>query len=126
LQRQTYGVLSALDACHLASRRWQSRGKETSMRNYEVAYLVDSELDEDSRTELEDKVKSWIVAAGGTVVSVDNWEKRRLAYPINKKNEGYYVFIQTEMPNTAGRAVERDLTINELILRFMITLQEDS
>ena len=96
------------------------------MRNYEVAYLVDSELDEDSRTEIEDKVKSWIAAAGGTVVSVDNWEKRRLAYPIQKKNEGYYVFIQTEMPTTAGRAVERDLTINEQILRFMITLQEAS
>lgn len=96
------------------------------MRNYEVAYLVDSELDEDSRTEIEDKVKSWIEAAGGTVVSVDNWEKRRLAYPIKKKNEGYYVFIQTEMPTTAGRAVERDLTINEQILRFMITLQEAS
>jgi len=96
------------------------------MRNYEVAYLVDSELDEDSRTELEDNVKSWIVAAGGTVVSVDNWEKRRLAYPIKKKNEGYYVFIQTEMPTTAGRAVERDMNINEQILRFMITLQEAS
>ncbi len=96
------------------------------MRNYEVAYLVDSELDEDSRTELEDKVKSWIVAAGGTVVSVDNWEKRRLAYPVNKKSDGYYIFIQTEMPTSGGRAVERDMTINEQILRFMITLQEAS
>ena len=96
------------------------------MRNYEVAYIADPELDEDSRAELENKVNSWVVNAGGTVVSVDRWEKRRLAFLIEKKNDGYYVFIQTEMPNTAGRAIERDMNIDEQILRFMITLQETS
>ena len=94
------------------------------MRNYEVAYIADPELDEASRTDLETRVKGWIEAAGGTVVSVDHWDKRRLAYPIMKKTDGYYVFIQTEMPPTAGREIERDLTINEQILRFMITAQE--
>ena len=94
------------------------------MRNYELAYIADPDLDEASLSELQEKVTGWVTAVGGKVVNVDNWQKRRLAYPINKQDEGYYVFLQVEMPPDAGQALERDLRINEQILRFMITAQE--
>ena len=94
------------------------------MRSYEIAYIVDPEVDEESLEELELKVKGWIDAAGGKTGEIDRWGKRRLAYPINKKNEGYYIFIKAEMPSDAPIAVERDLSLNEQLMRFMVTLQE--
>ncbi len=93
------------------------------MRNYEVAYISDADLDDQSQAELEEKVGGWISAAGGRVVETDRWGSRQLAYPIQKKNEGYYVFIHAELPPQAGSELERDMQLNESILRFMITLQ---
>jgi small subunit ribosomal protein S6 len=94
------------------------------MRNYELAIIVDPELDESSITALEERLKGWIEAAGGKIKNIDRWGKRRLAYSIQKRNEGYYYFIQIEMPPEAGVAIERDIRLNEQILRHMISLQE--
>jgi len=94
------------------------------MRNYELAYIADPDLDENSLTALEEKVKGWIESAGGSVVKVDRWGKRRLAYTIKKRPDGQYVFVQAAMPNEAGAVVERNLRLTEQVLRFMITLQE--
>ena len=96
------------------------------MRNYELAYIIDSELDEQSITAVEERVKGWIEAAGGTISNIDRWGKRRLAYPIQKRNEGYYYFVQIEMPTDAGVMIERDLRLSEQILRFMITSEDAS
>jgi small subunit ribosomal protein S6 len=89
-----------------------------------LAYIIDSELDEQSISTVEERVQGWIEAAGGTISNIDRWGKRRLAYPIQKRNEGYYYFIQIEMPENAGIVIERDLRLSEQILRFMITAQE--
>ncbi|NIM94376.1 MAG: 30S ribosomal protein S6 [Anaerolineales bacterium] len=94
------------------------------MRNYELAYVADPELDEQSLASLEEKIKGWIEAAGGNVTGIDRWGRRRLAYPIRKRSDGFYVFFQVELPTTAGEDVERDLRLNEQILRYMITSQE--
>ncbi len=94
------------------------------MRNYELAFIADPDLDENSLTALEEKVKGWIESAGGSVVKVDRWGKRRLAYTIKKRHDGHYVFVQAAMPNEAGAVVERNLRLTEQVLRFMITLQE--
>ena len=93
------------------------------MRSYEVAYIVDPDVDEEGLDELEGSVKGWIEAAGGKIGEIDRWGKRRLAYPINKKNEGFYIFIQADMPTDAPIAVERDMSLNEQLMRFMVTLQ---
>jgi small subunit ribosomal protein S6 len=96
------------------------------MRNYELAYVVDPEQDEQSLEDLEEKVKGWVVSAGGKVGKVDRWGKRRLAYPVKKQTEGFYFILTTEMPPGAGALVERDLRLSESILRYMITLQESA
>ena len=96
------------------------------MRNYELAYIVDPELEEQALTDLEEKVKGWIEAAGGKLDEINRWGKRRLAYPINKKTDGYYFFVTIELPPQAGALIERDLRLSEQILRFMITLKEPS
>ena len=94
------------------------------MRNYELALIADPDLDEEGLTALEERVKSWVEAGQGKTIKVDRWGKRRFAYPIGRRNEGYYVFFQTEMPPAAGLAIERDLRLTEQVLRFLITQQE--
>jgi small subunit ribosomal protein S6 len=94
------------------------------MRNYEIAYIADAELDPVALEELEGKVKGWIEAAGGKPGKIDQWGKQKFAYPIQKKNEGFYTFIEAEMPPQAPVAVERDMRLNEAILRFMVTATE--
>jgi small subunit ribosomal protein S6 len=91
------------------------------VRSYELAYIADPELDEDAISSLEERVKSSIEAADGKILNVNRWGKRKLAYPIQKKSEGYYVIMDTEMPPQAGKPVEQDLRLNEQILRYLIT-----
>lgn len=94
------------------------------MRHYELAYIADPDLDEQALADLQERVKSWIDAAEGKTSNVDQWGRRKLAYPIQKKGEGVYVFMHVEMPPQACIEVERDLRLNESILRYMITVLE--
>lgn len=94
------------------------------MRHYEVAYIADPELDEPSLRSLEERVKALIESVGGQAQKVDRWGRRRLAYRIRKRSDGFYVFIEALLPPKAGSVIERDLRINEQILRFMITIVE--
>jgi len=91
------------------------------MRNYEVAYIADPDLDEQALAALDERVAGWITAAGGSLIQVDRWGKRRMAYPIKKRLDGVYVFAQASLPTRATADVEREMRLQESILRFMIT-----
>jgi small subunit ribosomal protein S6 len=95
-------------------------------RNYEIAYIADPDLDEEALTSLEETVKSWIETAEGKTTNVERWGKRKLAYSIRKRSEGYYFILETEMPPQAGRAIERDLGLNEQVLRYLLTSRDQS
>ena len=94
------------------------------LRKYELAYIADPDLDEEALGLLEERVKSWIDAAQGKTLNVDRWGKRKLAYPLRKRSEGYYFIFETEMPPQAGMAIERDLGLSEQVLRYLLTLKE--
>lgn len=94
------------------------------MRNYELAYIADPELDDEQLTALEQRVKALIEGAEGKLLNVDHWGKRKLAYQIQKKSEGHYTIMDTELPPQAGGAIERDLKLNEQIMRYMITIKD--
>ena len=94
------------------------------MRNYEVAYIADPDLDEQALAALEEKVTSWIQAAGGKQTQIDRWGKRRMSYPIKRRLDGFYVFVRAELPPTATAAIERDLRLQESVLRFLLTQSE--
>lgn len=91
------------------------------MRSYELVFVVHPELDETSFNDLVDKVKGWIADSGGQVISVDLWGKRRLAYPIRKQIEGQYVLMNTELEPSFCSELERNLRIQEPVMRFLIT-----
>ena len=95
------------------------------MRNYEVAFIAHPELDEASLNALVEKAKGWVSAAGGQVMQVDLWGRRRLAYSIRKQREGQYVLMQTQMTAVATHDVERSLRLTEQVMRFQIIRTDD-
>ncbi|HNZ01002.1 MAG TPA: 30S ribosomal protein S6 [Anaerolineaceae bacterium] len=94
------------------------------MRQYEVVLILQPELEEAAVTGVLDRVKAWIAELGGSVVKVDNWGKRRMAYLIRKQREGQYYLVVAEMPSSATNELERNLRFLEPVMRHMITVVE--
>ena len=92
------------------------------MRSYEVVVIVHPDLDEKAFTEALDRVQGWITEADGKVTKVDLWGKKKLAYEIRKQTEGQYVIIYADMNPTFCSELERNLQLNESIMRFMVTI----
>jgi small subunit ribosomal protein S6 len=98
-----------------------SRGKENlNMRNYELIVIIQPDLDETAVTGVIEKVQGWISDSGGTVAKVDIWGKRRMAYAINKRQEGQYVLLEVNMKPTFSSELERNLRFLEPIMRYSL------
>jgi small subunit ribosomal protein S6 len=95
------------------------------MRDYEVAFIAQPDLDEASLNTLIEKTKGWITNSGGQVVKVDAWGRRKLAYSIRKQSEGQYVFITANLAPAATREIERNMRFTEQILRFLIVRADE-
>ncbi len=91
---------------------------------YEVLYIVDPAQGEEGIAALVEKFKA-MVEAEGTLSNVDEWGKRRLAYPINDLNEGYYVLMNFESKPEFPAELERVMKITDGILRCMTTAVEE-
>ena len=90
------------------------------MRTYEMMLILDPEIEERTVAPSLDKYLSVITTAGGTVDKVDIWGRRRLAYEIAKKSEGIYAVVDfTADPDTA-KELDRQLRLNEAVLRTKI------
>jgi small subunit ribosomal protein S6 len=92
------------------------------LREYEVMFIIDSELDEEGTAAVVERFKS-LVEASAEIDSIDEWGKRRLAYPIKFKNEGYYVLMNIKAEPDFPRELERNFMISESILKSMIILK---
>ena len=91
---------------------------------YEVLYVIDPAQGEEGIAALVEKFKG-IVEAHGTLTSVDEWGKRRLAYPINKKDEGIYAVVTLECESASVLELDRRLNLNDNVLRTKV-LRTDS
>lgn len=95
------------------------------MNRYELTYIIDTALEETARKELIEKVSALIAANGGEVEKVDEtWGKRRLAYAINYKTEGWYVLVTFKAPAELPRELERNLEIYDSVLRYLVVKLE--
>ena len=91
------------------------------MNRYEMIYIIDTGLEEATRKELIEKVSALIEKNGGEIEKVDEtWGKRRLAYAIDYKTEGWYVLVNFKAPVELPRELERNLQINENVLRYLV------
>lgn len=95
------------------------------MNQYEVMYVVDATLDESARTEVINRFSDIVKKNGGEIDRVDEWGKRRLAYAINDKPEGYYVLVCLHAPTELPKEIERNLRISEQILRCQFIRIDD-
>lgn len=91
------------------------------MNRYEMIYIIDADLEEAARKELIEKVSALIANNGGEIEKVDEtWGKRKLAYAIDYKTEGWYVLVTFKAPVELPRELERNLQINENVLRYLV------
>ena len=91
------------------------------MNRYEMIYIIDTDLEETARKELIEKVSALITSNGGEIEKVDEtWGKRKLAYAIDYKTEGWYVLVTFQAPVELPRELERNLQINESVLRYLV------
>ena len=68
------------------------------MNKYEILYIIDNDVSEEDKAALVDRFSDLVVKLGGTVDGIDKWGTRKYAYPINDKNEGYYVSLRQTHP----------------------------
>jgi small subunit ribosomal protein S6 len=88
-------------------------------RIYEEMFIVRPDATEEEITPIVDQLKSTVTSAGGTVDKEERWGVRKLAYRVEKRNEGYYVLMQfTAGPQTV-KEIERRLRVNDAVLKYM-------
>ena len=92
--------------------------------SYETLFVVNPQLSEEETKKVIDKFVS-LIGEEGSVETVDEWGKRRLAYPINDLNEGYYVLVNFTAEGTLPAELERRFGIDENIMRSIVIRHED-
>ncbi len=89
------------------------------MINYEVMFIINPALEDEKKDAAVERVKE-VIAADGEVGKVDVWGMRKLAYPIEKKNEGYYVVIEFKASPELPKELDRRLRISDDVMRHII------
>ena len=95
------------------------------MRDYEVVYIFDSALEEEKINEKIGRFHELVAGDGaGEVTAVDHWGRRELAYPIQDRENGYYVVVHLSTTSDRLPEFERLLQLDEELLRYLIVVNE--
>ena len=90
------------------------------MNKYEVVYIIDPAVEDEARKALIAKFNDLITGNGGSVDKVEEWGKRRLAYAIDYKTEGYYVLVNFQAEAELPQELERNLQISDSVIRYQV------
>jgi small subunit ribosomal protein S6 len=96
-------------------------GEQQAVRRYELMLVLRPDAPDERASAVIDRSTRYIVAAGGQIVKVAPWGRRRLAYPIDRYREGSYHIVVFEAPAEAIAELERSLQITEEVLRYLVT-----
>ena len=96
------------------------------MTKYELAVIVSTKIEDDARAAAVDKCKALIERFGGQITNVDEWGKKKLAYEIDKMNEGFYYFIQFDAEPTAPADIEKRVRIVDGVIRYLLVKQDEA
>lgn len=94
------------------------------MNQYEVMYVIDAALEDSARIELIDRFSDLVKKNGGEIDRVDEWGKRRLAYPINDLMEGYYVLMTFNAAAAIPAELDRIFRITDGVMRSLIVCKD--
>jgi len=89
------------------------------MRKYEALLLLSPELGAENRQEILDNLKGTLEGQEGSILTVDDWGMRDLAYPVQKKSRGHYTRLEFAAPPTAIAEFERIVRITDGIMKFV-------
>lgn len=95
--------------------------REVKTMKYEMLYLIDASIAEEARDALIAKFEDTVKNLGGTVVSTDKWGVKKLAYPIQYKNDAFYVLMTFEADGSTIKELDRIAGITDGVMRRMIT-----
>ena len=95
------------------------------MHKYELTVVVNGKAEDEVRTATIEKVKEQIARFNGTVTNVDDWGKRRLAYEINDRTEGFYYLVNFKADSEFPKELERQYKITEGILRTIVIRKDE-
>lgn len=90
------------------------------MRPYEVMVILDASLEEDAVRAQVERFTQQLTGAGAKSVRADNWGKRRFAYPVQHRNEGYYVVIEANAEPAALAELDRQLKLADEVVRHKV------
>ncbi len=91
------------------------------MTKYEMLYIIDASLADETKDALVKKFEDLVVSNGGVIEKIDRWGIKKLQYPINYKSEGYYVLMTFEAEKTLVQELKRIVGITDGIIRRLIT-----
>ena len=94
------------------------------MRNYELLFILDPAMDEAARNQMIETVKG-IINADGEAGEADLWGAKKLAYPINKKKDGFYVLIPFKASAELPKELDRRLKISDNCMRHINVCQDE-
>ncbi len=90
------------------------------MNKYEVLYIIDASIDDAAKEAQIAKYSDLITANGGSVEAIDKWGIKKFAYPMEFKNEGYYVLMTFTAPADLPAEMERQMRISDAVIRYMV------
>jgi len=96
------------------------------MRSYENILIFDSTIEEDAVERELKEIENTIKQTSGEVLSIDKWGKKKLAYPIKKKDTGYYVLLNLKLERKTLGDLELKYKLNQNILRYSIIRKEEN
>lgn len=91
------------------------------MKNYELVYVVKPNSDDETKEGVLNKIKD-VISSNGEVEKVDTWGNKKLAYQIAKFTEGFYVLVNFKSGVEVPKELDRNLKINENVIRHMIVV----
>ena len=97
---------------------------EIALRRYEVMVILDPDLEERTVGPSLDQYLNLVRQDGGNIENVDIWGRRRMAYDINKKSEGIYAVVELDAEPATVKELDRQLTLNESVLRTKVIRPE--
>jgi len=89
-------------------------------RDYELGFILNPEVSEDEIRSLLDRIEQIVANYGGQIFKVNQWGRRRLAYPIERHRDGYYIFIDMTLTPETVAEIERTLRVSETVFRYMM------
>ncbi len=95
------------------------------MRHYETTVIINGSLEEKQIEEAVDRVRQYIIKQGGEITGTEDWGRKRMAYPIQKKNNGYYVQFRYDAAGDMAKDLARFCRIDDDFLRELTLVMSD-